>query len=864
MNPPPFVRSWPARPLPFVVFVMGLAAWRRNADVNITADRSLALTQAIATRENLSAAPSEVIWLDPLPGQRAGGVSGSLRPNARALVRAHVEGEPSDLYLVAARLAPNGVLLDVGGVWNVTRTSGVDESEPRMHGRVAAYATRVDPIITAVHVLDLGGRDVGEYADFTSAQRWQTAITNLQNTGQEEGVVHASYALDPVAEQVDVAWGDNGLLDVRADGHAIVIDPKKGEAIRGAGWIRATPEAKARPGNLVTWAVDRVRSMPVFGDERMQWIKFVAFSALDRIERARTSVLGEADTEKDVQHDMEGLGGQAATYTEPEIGWPPARVPPILNPPLKGEGEWIVLDKDPFLANVPGAPPAFATTFVRADKERMETRVYMTMWDPRQIALHMEAGTVEPVSSTGEAGPGMIPRTPEVMRRLVAGFNGGFQALHGEYGMQVSGAMYLPPKPYAATVMELRDGTTAFGSWPSSPDVPPAVLSYRQNLTALIEKGRFNPWGRTWWGGTPKGWEDDIHTTRSGICLTTEGFVGYFWGNGISAPVLAASMIAARCNYAIHLDMNPGLAGFELYTAKPDAEWAQLGRPLAADWEYEGTFKALPGWHYRARKMVRGMMEQNFPQYIHLDARDFFYLTQRPILPGADLDKASPWRVKGLPQHGFPYAIARTALLQNGPQNLQITRIDPRVVRVAGSEGTTEQTPTVVTFVETLRPRAGQSGLWLGPSGFTVGDDPGNAVGITETQPLGDTTAAAVCVQDEDGMLAWIDLPEGAIPDGASAARMKATLEKMGCSHVYGVKSTKGGRSRLVEGNVPAASPGGVVEIDARLVRGEGPSSKLLFDGPIVGPNVWQPIQMQRIRYFSRPKKIEDAGAPDR
>jgi hypothetical protein len=479
----------------------------------------------------------------------------------------------------------------------------------------------------------------------------------------------------------------------------------------------------------------------------------------------------------------------------------------------------------------------------------METRVYMTLWDPRQIALHMEAGTIEPVSSTGEAGPGMIPRTPEVMRRLVAGFNGGFQALHGEYGMQASGVMYLPPKPYAATVMEMRDGTTAFGSWPSSPEVPSNVLSYRQNLTALIEKGRFNPWGRTWWGGTPKGWEDDIHSTRSGICLTHEGFVGYFWGNGISAPVLAASMIAARCTYAIHLDMNPGLAGFELYNAKPDAEWAPLGRPLQPDWEYEGTFKALPGWHYRARKMVRGMMEQNFPQYIHLDARDFFYLTQRPILPGADLEKSAPWRVKGLPQHGFPYAIAQTTL-----DGLQITRIDPRVVRVAGSEGTTEQTPTVVTFVETLRPRAGQTGLWLGPNGFVVGDDPGNAMGIAETQPLNETTSTAACVQDEDGMLAWIDVPEG-----VDATRLKKTLERLGCSHAHAVKSTKGGRSRLATAaNVPAG-----VEIDARLVRGEGPSSKLLFEGPIVGPNVWQPIQMQRIRYFSRPKKVEDAGAPD-
>jgi hypothetical protein len=191
---------------------------------------------------------------------------------------------------------------------------------------------------------------------------------------------------------------------------------------------------------------------------------------------------------------------------------------------------------------------------------------------------------------------------------------------------------------------------------------------------------------------------------------------------------------------------------------------------------------------------------------------------------------------------------------------MQITRVDPRVVRIAGSEGTTEQTPTIVTFVETARPatRTKATGLWLGANGFSIGADPGSdaAVGIAETEPLGDASSAAVCVEDEDGMLAWIDLPEGAIPKPEA---MKKTLQKLGCSQVWGVKSTKNGHARVLPGaNVPAGT-----EIDARLVRGEGPSSKLLFDGPVVGPNVWQPIQMQRIRYFSRPKKVEDAGAPD-
>ena len=45
-----------------------------------------------------------------------------------------------------------------------------------------------------------------------------------------------------------------------------------------------------------------------------------------------------------------------------------------------------------------------------------------------------------------------------------------------------------------------------------------------------------------------------------------------------------------------------------------------------------------------------------------------------------------------------------------------------------------------------------------------------------------------------------------------------------------------------------------------RLVRGSTPGAALHFDTPIVGPNVWQPLQSQRVRYFNRPKPAGDAG----
>jgi len=447
--------------------------------------------------------------------------------------------------------------------------------------------------------------------------------------------------------------------------------------------------------------------------------------------------------------------------------------------------------------------------------------------------------------------------------------------------MQADGVLYLPPKPYAATVMELRDGTTAFGSWPGPPPgvttiaemtVPDDVLSYRQNLTALLEHGKYNPWGRTWWGGTPPGWQDNIHTTRSGICLTKENFVGYFYGSDLSADALARAMLQARCEYAIHLDMNPGLVGFEFYDVEPASSFKPLGRPLQIDWEHEGNFDSLPDFRYRARRMIRGMVEQNFPTYIHLDGRDFFYLTRRPLLPGRDLDALiSPaetgegaWRTKGLPEHGFPYALATTSVRvpERPDVKLRVVRVDPRTVTPAGSAGTDEKTPTIAVFTSPpTRENAPQ--LSFVPSGtgsFSFGVVPPGSFALASTRPFdaGDPPVVAAGVDDEEGMLTWIELPSGTSPDARTRAAMAKVFDALGCRVRFAIDS-----SRVVLGGSldaagdPVAPPAGTV---ARLVRVTRPAARTYFDTPIVGPGVWQPLQMQRVRYFNRPKPASDAG----
>lgn len=858
------------RPVPFAL-ALAYALVRGRASAGSSADdRSSALVAALAQKGTLTT-KDDVQWLDG-----PSGVRGALFGHARAVVRAHAEGEPADIYIVEGRLSPEGVLLDLGSIYDLTRTNAVDEDRPVRNGSLLAYVASAGDVRTSVHVIDLDGRSVDEYEGFTRVQKLQTELTNLQVTGSKNGILHHVFSLDPVADDVKLSFREDGKLAVTADDRRLLLDAKTPAAIEGSGWVRVTADAtKARPGNLVTWSVDRVRGMPWFGEDNMQVLKAVAFTGLDWVLRVKGRFSNDADAAAAVAEDLGDLGkGTKPTFVDPEIGWPPDPMTPLVTPPLAGEGKWIALDDDPFITPANGVPSAFVTSFLRAEKDRVTSRVYVTLWDPRQIALHMEAGTVEPLSATGEAGPGLIPRVPEVLRKVVGGFNGGFQAVHGEYGMQANGVLYLPPKPYAATVLELRDGTTAFGSWPANTDVPDDVLSYRQNLTALLEHEKFNPWGRTWWGGTPPGWQDNVHTTRSGICLTKESYVGYFYGTDIAADVLAKTMQAARCTYSVHLDMNPGLVGFEFFSVGPSATWKPLGRPLQADWEYEGTFKQLPDFHYRARRMIRGMVEQNFPQYIHLDGRDFFYLTRRPELPGASVasavEPAEPnegiWRTKGLPQHGFPYAMALTDLRASAARpdaRFHVVKLDPRTLRAAGSPGTTETTPTIAVFTDPPSLKSGQRALRFGSSGAFVAEVSDTGLPLALVAPL-ETSApshVAAGIDDEDGMLVWVELDEHVAVGDDTRAAMSDLLRRAGCSTRLAVVSA----SRILpggtldsRGEAATVPPTGLV---ARLVRGTTPAAKMYFDTPVVGPNTWQPLQSQRVRYFNRPKPPQDAGA---
>ena len=786
--------------------------------------------------------------------------------NERALVRALRRSEPADVYLVEATRSRGGRLIALGGVYNLTDTSAADEQRLVVRGQRAAWIIAQEGIVSSVQYADLRGEPAPSGKEWTPLRRLQNAITNWQETGQTRGILRKNFRLEPQAFKVRLELGEHAL-SIDADAHHIVI-PDHGPPLEGDSFVRDQTPTKARPGNLTTWAVDRVRASPWFGDDNMAFVKAVAFEGVDQLEQIVSTVTGD-DGAAEVAEDLGALyAAPEAAATDPETGWPPPPIEPILDPPLKGEGQWVSLENDPFVPKNVGAPSPFVFSFIRSDRNRIYSQVYVTLWDPRQVELDMMSGTVEPKSATGETGPGVVPRTPRVLSRFVGAFNGGFQAVHGEFGMMSNRIVYLPPKSYGATVAKLDDGSTAFGTWPENAPIPNNLVSLRQNMTPLVAGDAINPYKRHWWGGVPPGWTEESRTVRSAVCGTREGFVGYFYGASVDPDVLALAMQRARCRYGVHLDMNPGHTGFEFYRLAKSGGLPKLKRPLEEVWQARGTVPDAPGWEFMSRRMIKFMALMNFPRYVNTEARDFFFLTLRHLLPGEPAptvfaereDGEGAWRMHGLPQYGWPHAVATTNVRPDAERpatRAGLIKIDPKLVRVERPDDVDPQ--RIVEFRFALG--KGASALWLSETrGFSIDAMPPEptATKITAGMPTGAAEAqraqAAVGI-DDAGMLIYARITEGPDPrrDGTL---LRELLERLHCDQVLllprplgaslGDRSL-GDKGERDEGQNGASQSAAGSTSRVTLVRTEGPGLRSIFPNtPVVGPKTWAPLQQRR------------------
>src|SRR5688572_5973674 len=221
----------------------------------VDADRDRQLGRELAEHTgNLLDPGTPVHWLDTRQAALSSRVS-----HTWAVVRARPAGEAlHDIYLVAVQLSPEGRLLEANASYNLTETRLVDEGDLAGDGTRVAWTVTGDARVSRVEYADLAGEPLPSSETWTALARVQQGVTNWQEHGLFRGIERRSFRLDPAAIRARVSF-DGELLRIDADGRLTEI-PTEGEGeISGARHIQEERHVAARPGELVTWAVDRVR-----------------------------------------------------------------------------------------------------------------------------------------------------------------------------------------------------------------------------------------------------------------------------------------------------------------------------------------------------------------------------------------------------------------------------------------------------------------------------------------------------------------------------------------------------------------------------------------------------------------------------
>ncbi|MEW6233351.1 MAG: phosphodiester glycosidase family protein [Chloroflexota bacterium] len=541
-----------------------------------TAFRWNALADALRASRGLQLAAPErgepaLYWL-----QRSDPLSFTDRDTYRVILLAsRAPGVPADVY--AADLRLDGDRVSLRGLRNLSRTP--DSSEERLtgQGQWLAWADRVFDRYQSVTVMDLKGQ------------------------------ARKTFALNEPEEQVSLKW-EEGLLLVefgRQEGplHTAWIDPVTAEVREGNGLLvyRPLDEGEITIFARLIWFF---RESPLVGPQKIALAENIFFSILDLVNRTAYNLgLRPAPPESDVPEFNSGTIASPTIVPGPPEKADAGGVPSLEEKPVP-TAEAVSAD-DVFVTPISGTPLRRGVIF--PDRERPYARVDVVEMDISELQLYIVHGTLEPRSTTGLVGTGMVPEDPDTRANLVATFNGGFGAMHGAYGMMVNRQIYLPPKDGLATVGVYQDGTVRLAKWGKDMSLTPDLVSFRQNCPPLIERGVINPelselklWGLSV--------SDQVYIPRSGLGQTRDGRLIYAIGRDITARTLAEALKRAGAWNAMQLDVDEFGVVFISYQVTRD----QNGRPRPV-----GT---------KLRDDMHGSELLNLRPY----AVDFFYVLRKP------------------------------------------------------------------------------------------------------------------------------------------------------------------------------------------------------------------------------------------
>jgi len=369
-------------------------------------------------------------------------------------------------------------------------------------------------------------------------------------------------------------------------------------------WIAVQTNPKVGPA-----LADAARA--VFGPGFVAWAEDVAYGAQDKYnvwrhgDDAPKSYWTEQDAAVVVLTQSQSTDGgtsDAGVRAFP----PPEFTPPFPKAATKADGIWVAMMDDV----EPSAPPVFAKTLVHPDQARPYAAVAVVAMDLEKLRLHLVAGTEEPQSDTVKRKdrPGRIPESEHA--RLVAAFNGGWQAIHGRFGMMVDGLQILPPKDKSCTLAIYKDSSLRIAPWTDQVSALDTMQSFRQTPPCLRIAGSHNELLKD----TSKNWGAAVDGTtvirRSAVGLDKSRKVLFYGvGDGLSALTIAEAMGYAGASDVAELDVNWAFPRFLTYAHDKK-------EPLVKESLIPAAFKPN--------------------EYVGISwYRDFFYVTRIPETPPA-------------------------------------------------------------------------------------------------------------------------------------------------------------------------------------------------------------------------------------
>ncbi len=374
------------------------------------------------------------------------------------------------------------------------------------------------------------------------------------------------------------------------DAPSVEVDPSK----RGA--RAARPARRAR---LKRWGVRAAIALPVVGAaswiavHRIPWLGPIVSNSLravlgtENVTALQDFVYGiEDDINQVVKKDEKP---KAYWKVPPKAATAPAPAPEVAEKEVvpaakaltpfapaapgpvhdtwsaEGDGEWVPI-VDP---RHPNEPPRMMKTLLHPDRNRSWAELFVVAIDLRQVEVHPVAGTREPASENPEAEnldrPGKIPESAH--DTLLAAFNGGFMAEHGQYGMKLDGVTLLEPRPDSCTLAELEDGSLRVGTWKKIASDAPKMTWFRQAPNCMYEDDKLHPllaakrprkWGATLDGNTV--------IRRSAVGLSATGDILYMGiTNHTTARALADGMHHAGAVTVAQMDVNWSYPKFVTY-----------------------------------------------------------------------------------------------------------------------------------------------------------------------------------------------------------------------------------------------------------------------------------------------------------